>query len=90
MYRFYGAITVSNSGTSHARVQTQGAALAVLILIAIAVIAGSQQSVSTAKDLIKLQKDPAPYIYDVMRFLQANIRSLNTSRSLLELISSTR
>jgi len=43
----YVAITVSNSGTLHVRVQTRGAALTVLTLIVIAVIAGSQQSVST-------------------------------------------
>jgi len=43
----YVAITVSNSGTLHVRVQTRGTALTVLTLIVIAVIAGSQQSVST-------------------------------------------
>ena len=87
---FYGVITVSNSGTSHGRVKTRGAALTVLILIAITVTVGSQQSVSTAKDLIELQNDPVPYINDVLCFLQANIRSLHTSRSLLELTTSTR
>jgi len=90
MHKSYVAIIVNNSVTLHGHVQTRGAALTVLALIVITVIAGGQQSVSTARDLTERQNDPVLYINDVMHFLQANIRSLNTSRSLLELISSTR
>ena len=44
---------------------------------------------STVRDLIELQNAPVSYINNIMRFLQANIRSLHTSRGLLELTALT-
>ena len=82
---FSGATIVSSSVTSHACVKIRVVALTALIVTIVASIAKDHHGVPTAKGGTKLPTDRVPCILIDMRCLQANVRSLNTSRSLLEL-----
>jgi len=79
---FSGAMIVSSSVTSHACVKIRVVVLTALIVTIVASIVKDHHGVLTAKGSTKLPTDRVPCFVIDMCCLQANVRSLNTSRSL--------
>jgi len=80
---FLDATIVKNLGTVRVCAKIRVVVLIALSIVSVTVIAGERRSVSTVKEeIIELQTDPVQCAKNDM---QANVRSLNTLKSLLEL-----